>query len=197
MLTAQATDSVTAGVRLQQSRRLDWRFLLPDPRLGAIGYFGPQDETLLAALREFSSSVEALDWEHEREAAFDGVVVKQPASARLLAQAAQAVRPGGFLYVELRRKPRQALVGHSRTYRAALIRAGFEEPEYHWHWPDFERCTRFVPLNVPGPLMFDLSNGARGPRRFFFSAAARVAVASGLLARVVPCISLIATRVGR
>ena len=26
---------------LQRSRRVDWRFLLPDPRLGNVVYFGP------------------------------------------------------------------------------------------------------------------------------------------------------------
>ena len=42
---------------LQASRRVDWRFLLPDPELGRVGYAGPARGALVDALRKFSASL--------------------------------------------------------------------------------------------------------------------------------------------
>src|ERR1044071_531014 len=46
-----------ADVLLQASRRVDWRFLLPDPNLGRVAYFGPARGALLESLRLFSAAL--------------------------------------------------------------------------------------------------------------------------------------------
>lgn len=42
---------------LQLSRRIDWRFLLPDPELGRVACFGASDELLVSALKRFSAAL--------------------------------------------------------------------------------------------------------------------------------------------
>ena len=42
---------------LETSRRLAWRFLLPNPHLGRVAYLGPASGTLPRALREFCDSL--------------------------------------------------------------------------------------------------------------------------------------------
>ena len=45
---------------LQLSRRLDWRFLLPNPHLGRVGYLGPSGGTLPRALLRVEAALNRL-----------------------------------------------------------------------------------------------------------------------------------------
>src|SRR5262245_35723918 len=91
----QATQ-LDADALLQASRRVDWRFLLPDPNLGRVAYLGPARGALLESLRLFSVSL-ALG--EAAGAQYDVVVAHNP-SLDGLRHAAELVRPGGFLYLE-------------------------------------------------------------------------------------------------
>ena len=42
---------------LQVSRRLDWRFLLPNPDLGSVAYLGPEEDSLVDALHLFCQTL--------------------------------------------------------------------------------------------------------------------------------------------
>src|SRR3990172_11658173 len=89
-----------ADMRLQVSRRVDWRFLLPDPILGRVAYLGPTRGALLDSLRMFSAAltvIEAAALHDNLSAQFELVVVKAPIGAKMK-QAAELVGPGGYLY---------------------------------------------------------------------------------------------------
>jgi len=142
-----------SDARLQASRRIDWRFLLPDPRLGRVAYSGTVPEKLLAALHEFSNALETLDFTSER---YDLVVVCNP-SRELLQAAASAVKPGGALYAEFA----------GRWYRPArsidlLKQSGFMSVQAYWHWPTVEKCTKFIPLHNSSGLQLVLIKGRDG-----------------------------------
>jgi hypothetical protein len=84
---------------LQLARRIDWRFLLPEPYLRRVVYLGPETEDLPAALKHFSESlrVNAV----EKNGSFDLVVLRLR-EASSLAKADALLAPGGFLYWEMK-----------------------------------------------------------------------------------------------
>jgi len=202
--------------RLQTARRLDWRFLLPEPHLGRVVYVGPAEDRLLAALREGGTSVVVARTDAKerraalRDASFDAAVV-QSSRPEALARAAALLRPGGWLYCELARPapwrrlagaPRRGApaAGASRALphaRSQLRQLGFGDVEAHWHHPDFERCAWIVPV------------GHRATAGAFFLARAGGRLLAPLLTRaggwilgadhvagLLPCVSLVARKGG-
>ncbi len=137
-------------------RRLDWRFLLPDPSLEEVGYLGPEGG-LLEGLRLLGHP-RRLGRDEPEPSAHSLVVV---CGARPdLELACSRLRPGGFLYLECdRRDPhRPGLLpgpGPGAICRK-LRRLGLEGPRAHLHWPDFEACRSILPLRPPAPLRFAL-----------------------------------------
>lgn len=129
--------------QLAAVRRADWRFLLPDPTLGRVAYLGPHDPALSAALRAVTGAVDLLDPPAPAAGPYDVVVLTGAgASASAAARARALLRPGGWLYAEVR--GRQA----GRTARA-LRGGGFADVAAYWLWPDASACREMVPLNGP------------------------------------------------
>ena len=179
---------------LQRSRRMDWRFLLPDPRLGQVVYFGPENDPLRAALDDFAESVigeesvsaEALE-------AFDVAVLRaQPAET--LARARTLLKPGGTLYVEIQRRVGRDIPWQLRRYGAAAERAGFDEIETFWNWPNFARCTKILPVDDACALTNVIVNNRRGPVAWMMLNATRFGFRMGVVGWFAPCLSLIARR---
>ena len=200
---------------LQVVRRLDWRFLLPEPRLDRVAYLGPGEDPLLSALRACSQSLAIVPDDPDargdglRDGSFEVAVVQSP-RPRALARAAALPRRGGWLYCELSRPAVWNLARLSRHRgardaervrglphaRALLEELGFGEVEAHWHYPDFERCAWLVPVDPPAAVAFFL---ARAGARPLPPLAARIGgriLAAGVAARALPCVSLIAHRGG-
>jgi hypothetical protein len=188
-------DPAAPDLPLHLWRRLDWRFLLPSTRLGVVACGGTPDADLLAALRLLGVPVvrPGPDWRPVAEAAPDAVVLVQPDVADLAAAAA-AVRPGGWIYAEVRRDLRagapRTLLGWPRAFRAA----GLTDVVAHWHAPDLATCSRMVPLDAPSLVRDALSR--HGAVRFgrALSLAGRVAVALGVFPAGVPEGSVVGRR---
>lgn len=208
---APATSGALAPSRdrsLQDVRRLDWRFLLPEPRLGRVAYLGPEDGALLAALREWSETLTVVPApDHAahgpaREASFDLVVAPSPGS-RTLAYASALLRPGGWLYCELARpallaSPRAA--GARDGVRGAphaarlLHQLGFHDVEAHWHHPSFERCAWMVPMRGATALTFFLARARGGLVSPLVTRIAARILGAAAVARLLPCVSVVARR---
>lgn len=185
-----------ADRRLAMSRRLDWRFLLPDGRLRHVGYLGSSRGTLFASLEMFSDTLTRLepDASNAEDRQFDVLVLEAPRRATLR-RARRLVRPGGCLYAEIRRLAaawRPATLLPPASYAAAVREGGFLDVELHWHWPDFERCTRMVPLGSGEGFSYLLSRGhaAFGPQ--LKAATGRFLLRSGMLGWCVPAVSVVA-----
>ncbi len=154
---------------LQVARRLDWRFLLPNPDADYVAYLGPENSTLLEALLLFTPSLTQVSRSpltREVSDEFDLVVVKDP-SMQSLEQAARLVGSGGCLYVEAQGWSRlsrpqsivrrvQSLFGQKKPLarlwfpsrcKEAIRRFGFSSIHVFWHWPNFEACTRIIPVD--------------------------------------------------
>ncbi len=170
---------------LHAIRRLDWRFLLPDPTLGSVIYVGVGTGDLLTALRASGLDVTALTGEASGTAgaSFDTAVMVNP-SLREVALAATLLRPGGWLYAEVNG------ARAARRLARQLSGAGFGSVQLHWHWPDFARCTRILPLDDAGALVYGLLKGQGGARGRALAPLAR----GGALLWLARAISVVAQR---
>lgn len=179
---------------LQRSRRLDWRFLLPDPNLGRVVYFGPADDPLRVALADFADSVADGDSIAPGAAGrFDVAVLRnQPVEA--LARARSLLRPNGTLYAEIQRRAGRDLPWQSRRYGAVIERSGFRQVEAFWNWPDFARCTKIIPLHNATALAYVIVNNRRGLAARLMLSVVQVAFRLGMTGWFVPSLSLIGQR---
>ena len=197
MSSAQAAP-LDADALLQASRRVDWRFLLPDPNLGRVAFLGPARGPLIESLRLFSAALAANDAAGQ-DGLYDIVVAVDPEHA-VLRRAAGLLRPGGHLYVEARGpfKPARLLRGgrprFAAGYVAAVRRLGLVEAVAHWHWPNFESCAEIVPLGERDALLLALARRRGGAGARLKSALGRALLWSGMFARLAPCFSVVARK---
>jgi hypothetical protein len=195
---------------LQISRRIDWRFLLPDVELGRVGLCGPHDEELARSLTHFGESLTILggplDLPTDRvEPVFD-LLVYRSGTGTCWEAVCGLLKPGGFLYGEiersrtsLRRAARGDLPGtrwlaSSPGTRRSLERAGFERVQFHWHRPDFRSCREILPLEDPEALRYALRRNAGSRAGQLGVAVARLANELGWLGGLVPCLSVLARK---
>jgi hypothetical protein len=191
---------------LQASRRIDWRFLLPDPELGDAAHIGRHDAVLVAALRTFTDSLTILDGlpEAPDEANQFPLVVASNPSHGELDRAASLTRSGGFLYVEVDKRRSRADGPHRipgdrfprgvRGLLAAMRNLELTEPRAYWHWPDFEACLEMTPLHDRKAARCALKRRGSGARARWKTRIARVLLETGFLATIVPCFSIISRR---
>lgn len=198
--TASDSRSYVSSRVLELWRRVDWRFLLPDPNLENVGYFGSSVQ-LLEALRTFSDSVivfsdEQLGPVYPR---FDLVVLSSPLY-RTAELAARMVKPGGSIYMELGRLAESTQRGAfprnlsgAMRYARLLWKAGFSEVHCYWHRPGFEDCRQIIPLFDRLAMEFALSRGGNFIRQAKLIAS-RGLLRAGLLHYVIPCYSVVGYR---
>ncbi len=123
---------------LQLVRRIDWRFLLPEPYLRRVAYLGSERGALPVALKHFSDSfriVSAVD----DKTAFDLVVLRLSERSEL-AKARALLVSGGFLYWEM--KP----LKWSDSWRGLIKRS----PRPLWGAVEATECGLAVPHKGAG-----------------------------------------------
>ncbi len=160
---------------LHAVRRLDWRFLLPDPELDRVACLTPADSALVDALRQFAGvlRVAAPAELHATDAPYDLVVAQAPDPAALDA-AAGVLKRGGALYLELPRPWRIAEAARRRDMDARLSARGFDRVHRFWLWPSAAAPTLVCPLDHAPSLRYAVRRRtSRKPMRSF--------VARGLL----------------
>ena len=173
---------------LHAVRRADWRFLLPEPHLGRVVYPGPHEPELVRALELVSAQLE-LTGPRGLQASDADVVVVSGGGARVAARLSTGVRPGGWLYAEVR--------GAAGPRLAAGLRdQGFEEVEVVWLWPDATRVKEMVVLGDGAAVRHALGRRDAGARLRPRAWAARILLATGRLHLLVPSVAVIGRRVG-
>lgn len=181
---------------LQLVRRLDWRFLLPNPTLGDVAYLGPMSGTLPSALQQFSELLTiVMPSDHSRAdvamaCSYEVVVLRSPAISAVK-NVTPLLRSGGYLYWEIERV---SGIGHVEEYVKAVQRQGFDDIQVSWHRPDFESCLEIIPLSDPVALRFAFARRPESVGKRLKFAAGRLLMTTGLLARVVPCFSIVARK---
>jgi hypothetical protein len=203
-MTDEQPMRIDADALLQASRRVDWRFLLPDPNLGQVAYIGPARGTLISSLRLFTRSlavIETLAVAGSDGTLYDVVVASGP-SYETLQWGIELVRPGGFLYIEMYRSFRggrrtrsaDRRLRYAADYVAAIEQFGFADIEVYWHWPDFETCTEIVPLADRDALLLTFARLRSGVGGWLKSTLAYALLRIGLFARLAPCFSIVARK---
>lgn len=190
--TCPGTVRVPADRLLQLSRRIDWRFLFPNPNLESVLYIGAADQNLIDALKSFSKSLCVADSVSEVQEAgeqFDVAVLQNP-SQELLQQVSQLIYPGGMLYLEINKR---STLAESVEF---LSRHNFLNVQTHWHWPNFESCTSIIPTNDKATLGYFLSKPKKGIRGTLLSLTAKAMFHCGLSHRLFHNVSVTAQRGG-
>jgi hypothetical protein len=180
---------------LQLSRRLDWRFLLGNTRLGNVAYIGREKPFLVAGLEKFSDRLTIISPKmlEAVPATFDLAVVTSTAGSNF-EYASRILKHGGSVYVEAGSTGVKAKLAGLRGDRTALLAAGFQDVRAHWQRPNFEACREIVPLNDPMTLDYVLSRQHADLAGKVKATAARFATKAGLLPLILPSISLIACK---
>lgn len=186
--------------RLQLSRRVDWRFLLPQPELAETAYFGQLDAELVESLQQFTSKltlVEDSPIDSQSDSGFPLTVLSNPTFDELN-RAIRLTQSGGFVYVEVNRgqhRPRpssNALHGLSiRGFVAEMRKLQLSEVRVHWHWPSFESCTEMIPFDDRAAIICALRRRGSGTASRWKARAARVLLECRLLEKVVSCFSVL------
>jgi len=182
---------------LETIRRLDWRFLLPDPNLGRVVYAGPANHALLLALKDFCETHVVTELRGNGRSTLFDVAVVCSATHTQVEQVLPWLKPGGVLYWEVPRGRRQAAGLRKHPYRDAedfLLRHGFREIACYWHRPNFERALEIVALNDPTALDYYFSrtrSDFSGRLKIRFG---RLLARTGLLPYVLSSVSLVARR---
>jgi hypothetical protein len=179
---------------LQRVRRLDWRFLLPNPNLGEVAYLGPMSGTLPLALQQFSelfTIVVPSDGPRvdvKMACSYETVVLRSSTVAAVK-RVTPLLMSGGYLYWEVERA---SSLGHVQTFVKAVAGLGFDDIQVNWHRPDFESCLEMIPLTDAVALRFAFARRHESVGKRLKFAAGRLLVTTGSLPRIVPCFSIIA-----
>ena len=179
---------------LQIARRLDWRYLLPDPRLREVTLIGRPEGILFEALQRFSEKLTVIPRSARRTQTTPGnsdVAVVRSNEPGAVALASSALRTGGYLYWELGASRWRLSL---RSCHAALRKHGFDEIKVYWCRPSFEECLEMIPLREPSALAFSLSRRFGGKRRWLLHAAGRLLASTDIPARLMPCRSIVARK---
>jgi hypothetical protein len=205
---------------LELLRRLDWRFLLPEPVIGPgcrVGYAAntSASDVLARALDTSGAEVVRIPRPgHPSGAAIPqhgrgcDLLVARGSSPVVVAAAASLLKEGGWLYWEMTPDLGEGLPERLLGTGAAAIRGGrwirrsttrlrrlgFASIGVQGHHPDFDRCRWIVPLEGDAPRAFFLAHGAGGGivgRVRSVVGRCRGALPGALLT---PCISLVARK---
>ena len=144
------------------TRRLDWRFLLPEPHLRRVIHLGEPASTLARALGAFSESVEFADGQGVSDSDAD-LVVAEGATRDQLEAVLPRLASGGSLYWEWPSGGQAP--GHEDL--DWLAQRGVSQVRTFWHTPGFEDQRWIVPLDHPGgPAMLLKRRLPRMPAKF-------------------------------
>jgi hypothetical protein len=189
---------------LQLVRRLDWRFLLPNPNLNRVLYLGEPCTSLISALRRFSKRF-CVDSSENPAWRFDLAVLRSRKFSDV-EKAYKLLDCGGYLYWEIERKSdllflkfwekngerRSRAFSNFEKNRAALQRIGFTNIEVYWHRPNFETCLDIVPLLDQTALDYFFSPRRNEGAGKFKTAAGGFLLNTGLLKYAISSISMVA-----
>lgn len=193
---------------LQISRRLDWRFLLPEPSLRRVAYCGPLQSSLAQALQHFSEELKVFATPDSanlkiHEAAFDLLVMAEPEVAHL-ERVAHWLAPHGHIYAEVQhawdwRKQRRLQTMTRNTpaiaaWQIALAQLGFTEIRAYWHRPSFERAVQIIPMNDEAAMDFVFSRRSEDLMSQLKFATGRSLMKNAWLARWLQCVSVVARK---
>lgn len=139
-------------------RRVDWRFLLPNPC---------PEKTMCLAKDELADAVALISKRvvfspSDAQADCELGVAIEP-DKKMLGALWQALRPGGVLYMEWY----SPLRANALNIRRHLGASGFEEMELYFAWPPPPRGQPqfWLPLQAPGALRYFLSHRPRDKSR--------------------------------
>ncbi|NIR47296.1 hypothetical protein GWN42_09250 [candidate division KSB1 bacterium] len=197
--------------QLHAIRRLDWRFLLSNPKLDRVIYFGPKESSLQTVLQDFCGEVcvcttHVAEGDSENQHSFDLAVVKSH-DYRVIKAAYSKLKGGGHVYWEVDRTnwvPPIKRSGQMKSNGKMVTRGvgvqlhiqsvrqfGFKDVTAYWHRPDFENCLDIIPLNDRKALEYFLSGDRKDFKGRLKTSAGRFLKQTKLLKFVISSVSIV------
>jgi hypothetical protein len=195
---AAAQERAAPGDRAVRARRIDWRLVLPDPTPGRVAWFGPHDEATSEAFAEAGWELVAGGTGAAGAGPGVDLAVVERATPGHLDAAVQALGPGASVYVRIappwqRARPGTRSLAPDSVARR-LAAAGLTGVRRHAHVPHDAARSAIVPLDEPEALrLFLVHRGGRVGGRAARLMAERLR-SNGWLGRVVPSVSIVASR---
>ncbi len=187
--------------RLEIVRRLDWRFLLPEPKLDSVLYAGPEHGDLLPALRMFCESLNTSFFPGteslQHRLAQPALVVAKRVTRKHLESVTALLDSGGYVYWELERRGSSPGMARLQSYQKAVqfvSSLGFSDIEAYWHRPTFEACLEIIPLNDRRVHKFVFSRNKVGLKGVLQTLIGQVFRHTNIPDYFVPCVSLVARK---
>ncbi|MFQ5638053.1 MAG: hypothetical protein ACE5IR_08665 [bacterium] len=199
-MTAQRTiqqtrysETVPRNNQFHTIRRLDWRFLLPDPRLNRVIYFGPENDPLAAALKQFADFFQDGSCNGRREDPCDfDVAVLKTEKPLILERVHTVLKTGGYLYCEID-SGQDGFPGITKQIER-LKNAGFAKVWVYWHRPNFENCLDIVPLGEKQAIDHFFGQKRTDVKGRVKTAAGRLLSALGMLRLMISNLSFVACK---
>jgi len=147
------TEAFSEGLLNALLRRVDWRFLLPQPSPEKSVCFGP------GMLADAVAQVSALTLQPgARDASDCDLAVGVEPTPELLEEAWQRLRPGGSVCFEVQTNPLSA-----RSISRMFERAGFEDVTAYRPWPSIEAPLFWFPERSPAIVRYLLLGQSMAP----------------------------------
>ncbi len=153
-LSPEASHVASYDERLQAARALDWRFLLPSPRIGRV-LMANRDTALSHAITTTCELLVSFEDDQPCDDVFP-LVICSSIDRPLIGQLANRVAPGGTLVILSDASSRGGrwarwrgvpLRRQRQVLRGALAQAGTFTLHAWWHSPSRSQCKTLVPLD--------------------------------------------------
>jgi hypothetical protein len=182
--TAAATDLL---------RRVDWRFLLPNPAPGRVLIIGDETKNVVEACRTIFENVEHAPDASQASQASCELIVAVDLTPALAKQIIGARNHCSLIYGELPEEIGRRPFRRLSSLQAQFVAAGFSEVTFYWHYPDFDHCTHIFSCGEPTSLRW-YARRRRGFLHQFQSLILGIAITTGLLPYLVKSLSITAMR---
>ena len=139
-------------------RRMDWRFLLPQPPDGKFRHLLLLGGSPTLAARLVAAHLAAKVTSEIQEGCQADAVVVLHKSAITIEQAAACLEPGGVFYQEIARTALLSLRTTPEQLRRRLEKYGLTLTGLYWAAPNFEQCRRYIPLDLPSAVQWYFSS---------------------------------------
>jgi hypothetical protein len=182
-----ADERAVATARMVRThlRRLDWRFLLPNP-VSSDGVFrrmvilgGDAPSTEYAELAKDVGLARHVSRSLPEDGSADLVAIFHDARVApgQLDGAARSLAEGGVLYYEVQRSTSWGATIEPRQVQRRLRQLGLSPAGLYWVKPNFRQCEMYLPLDVEGALSWYFSTlyTAITPQRWLLQASLRLA----------------------
>lgn len=139
----------SAALPLHLWTLIDWRFLLPVPLPGRVGYGGSVHQDVVEAVKLLDPTASRVTSDRSKQAReFDLVLLSEP-DVSLLENGIRSLQSGGWICLQIRRSNAVGFGPHTLAgWKRSLEQSGFDDVHVYWLVPTLKHPERIVPTDA-------------------------------------------------